>query len=149
MTRKCFREQFTDHLSRRMTKPTKWHVRPAKTQISLLIHAVWSENSLCAKWEAKDQSFLHADIEDSNRIGWMPMMIWVFAERTGKVVGFVMRRLILSKCGLTPLMEPVIERMIGSLWHGISYVICVYQISLFSMPRRSSKTSSAFQKHYI
>ena len=25
-----------------MTKPTKWHVRPAKTQISLGIHPVWS-----------------------------------------------------------------------------------------------------------
>ena len=28
------------HLSRRMTKPTKWHVRPAKTQISLGIRPV-------------------------------------------------------------------------------------------------------------
>ena len=31
-----------------MTKPTKWHVRPAKTQISLGIHPVWSESSLSA-----------------------------------------------------------------------------------------------------
>ena len=29
-----------------MTKPTKWHVRPAKTQISLGIRPVWSESSL-------------------------------------------------------------------------------------------------------
>ena len=28
------------NLSRFMTKPTKWHVRPAKTQISLGIHPV-------------------------------------------------------------------------------------------------------------
>ena len=28
------------HMSRLMTKPTKWHVRPAKTQISLGIHPV-------------------------------------------------------------------------------------------------------------
>ena len=27
-------------ISRRKTKPTKWHVRPAKTQISLGIHPV-------------------------------------------------------------------------------------------------------------
>ena len=27
-----------DNLSRLVTKPTKWHVRPAKTQISLGIH---------------------------------------------------------------------------------------------------------------
>ena len=41
-----------------MTKPTKWHVRPVKTQISLGIRPVWSESSLCAKWVAKDQ-FCH------------------------------------------------------------------------------------------
>ena len=39
-------------------------VRPAKTQISLGIHPVWSESSLCAQWVAKDPSFLHADSED-------------------------------------------------------------------------------------
>ena len=37
-------------MSRDMTKPTKWHVRPAKTQISLGIHPVWSASSLCAQW---------------------------------------------------------------------------------------------------
>ena len=36
------------HLSRRMTKPTKWPLRPAKTQISLGIRPVWSESSLSA-----------------------------------------------------------------------------------------------------
>ena len=39
---------FKVHLSRLMTKPTKWHVRPAKTQISLGIRPVWSESSLSA-----------------------------------------------------------------------------------------------------
>ena len=53
------------NLSRLMTKPTKWHVHPAKTQISLGIHPVWSESLLCAEWVvAKDPSFLHADSED-------------------------------------------------------------------------------------
>ena len=37
---------FISDMSRPMTKPTKWHVRPAKTQISLGIHPVWSESSL-------------------------------------------------------------------------------------------------------
>ena len=41
-------------------------MRPAKTQISLGIHPVWSESSLCAKLVAKDPSFLHADSEDSD-----------------------------------------------------------------------------------
>ena len=45
-----------------MTKPTKWHVRPAMTQISLGIRLVWSETSLSA-WR-------------------MPRWIWVFAGRT-------------------------------------------------------------------
>ena len=33
-------------LSRLTTKPTKWHVRPAKIQINLGIRPVWSESSL-------------------------------------------------------------------------------------------------------
>ena len=36
------------HLSHLMTKPKKWHVRQAKTQISLGIRPVWSESSLSA-----------------------------------------------------------------------------------------------------
>ena len=47
-----------------MTKPTKWYVHPAKTQISLGIRPVWSESSLCAQWIAKEPSFFHADSED-------------------------------------------------------------------------------------
>ena len=35
-------------MSRLMTKPTKWHGRPAKTQISLGICRVWSESLLSA-----------------------------------------------------------------------------------------------------
>ena len=45
-------------------KTTKWHVRPAKTQISLGIHPVQSESSLCAQWVAMDPMFLHADRKD-------------------------------------------------------------------------------------
>ena len=51
-------------VSRIVTKPTKWHVRPAKTQISMGIRPVWSEYSLCASWVAKCCSFLQADSED-------------------------------------------------------------------------------------
>ena len=39
--------QLLTKLSRCMTKPTNWHVRPAKTQISPGIRPVWSESSLC------------------------------------------------------------------------------------------------------
>ena len=63
-------------------KTNKMSVRPAKTQISLGIRPVWSQSSLCAQWEAKDPSFLHADSEDSDQTGRMPRLIWVFAGRT-------------------------------------------------------------------
>ena len=58
---------------------TKWHVRPAKTQI----RPVWSESLLCAQWVAKDPSFLRADSEER-----MPRLVWVFAERICRFVGF-------------------------------------------------------------
>ena len=67
------------YMGRLMTKPTKC---PAKTQISLGIRPVWSESSLCAQWVAKDPSFLHADSEDSDQIGRMRWLIWLFAGRT-------------------------------------------------------------------
>ena len=57
-------------------------VRPAKTQISLGFHLIWSESLLCAQWVAKDPSFLPADSEDSNQTGRMPRLIWVFARGT-------------------------------------------------------------------
>ena len=73
-----------------MTKPTKWHVRPAKTQISLGIRPVWPESLLDTQWVAKDPSFLHADSEDSYQ---MRRLIWVFAGHTCHFVGFVMMQL--------------------------------------------------------
>ena len=76
-----------------MTKLTKWHVHPAKTQISLDIHPVWSESSMCVQWVAKGPSFLHADSEDSDQSGRLPRLIWVFAGRTSHFVGFVMMQL--------------------------------------------------------
>ena len=51
-------------MSRFNTKPTKWHLRPAKTQISLGIRPVWSESSLWTQVVAEALMFLHADSED-------------------------------------------------------------------------------------
>ena len=73
---------FTFYLSRLMTKPTKWALRPAKIQISLGIRPVWSESSLCAQWVAQDPRFLHANSEDFDQTGQMPRLISVFTERT-------------------------------------------------------------------
>ena len=57
-------------------------VRPAKAQISLGIHPVWSESSVCAQWVAKDPMFLHVSSKDSDQTGQMPRLIWGFAGRT-------------------------------------------------------------------
>ena len=59
------RDSVISHMSRSMTKPTKWRVHPAKTQISLDIRPVWSESSLCAQWVARDPRVLYADSEGS------------------------------------------------------------------------------------
>ena len=99
---RCFR-----HLSRLMTKPTKWHVRPAKTdqtgRIRLGIRPVWpsfrcpQEASL--HWmhseDWSDWADVHADLSslDSDQTGRMPMLISVFTRRTNLFVGLVMGRL--------------------------------------------------------
>ena len=53
-----------------MTKPTKWHVCPAKTQIiSLGIHPVWSESSLSA-WRKLGSLATHwVHSEDTDQTG--------------------------------------------------------------------------------
>ena len=57
---------------------------------SFLSTAPWGQDSdqssLCALKVAKDPSFLHADIEDSDQTGQMPRLILVFAGRTSLVL---------------------------------------------------------------
>ena len=65
-----------------MTKPTNWHVRPVKTQISLGIRPVWSE-SLLSAWRKLASLATHwAHSKDSDQTGRLPRLIWVFAGRT-------------------------------------------------------------------
>ena len=70
-------------MSRLMTKPTKWHVRPAKIQISLGIRPVWSESSLSARRKIGSLATHWAHSEDSDQTGRMPRLIWVVDGRTG------------------------------------------------------------------
>ena len=80
-------------LRRQMTKPTKWHMRPAKTQISLGIRPVSSE-SLLSTWKKLGSLATHwAHSKHSDQTWRMPRLIWVFAGRTLILLGFVMRRL--------------------------------------------------------
>ena len=85
------------YLSHSMTKATKWHVCPVKTQISLGIHPVWSESSLAAWRKLRSLATHKAHSEDSDQSGQLPRLIWVFPGRTGHFVGFVMQLLILKK----------------------------------------------------
>ena len=65
-----------NQLSHGMTKPTKWHVRPPKTQIRLggSSLAAWRKlGSLTTHW-------VHS--KDSGQTAWMPKLIWVFTGRT-------------------------------------------------------------------
>ena len=91
------------HLSHLVTKPTQWHVHPAKTQISLGIRPVWSESSLCAQWVAEGPSFLHRDSEDSDQTGRMPRLIWVFDGRTRTL-------LVLSRGGSFVIMISTLKQ---------------------------------------
>ena len=77
-------------LSRLMTKPTKWPLHPAKTQI----RPVWSESSLSARRKLGSLAIYWAPRKDTDQTGQMPRLIWVFAGRTCNFIGFVMRRLI-------------------------------------------------------
>ena len=67
-------------MSRLMTKPTNWHVHPAKTQISPGIHPVWSVFAVCIKkaWVLPVQRTAKTD-----QTGRMPRLIRVF---TGHIV---------------------------------------------------------------
>ena len=47
-----------------MSEKVTLDVNPAKNQVSLHIHAVWSESSLGIFWIAKDANFLHMDKGD-------------------------------------------------------------------------------------
>ena len=97
-----FNEPFCEpgKMSRLMTKPTKWHVRPAKTQISLDIHPVWSESSLSA-WRKLGSLATHwAHSEDSDQTGRMTLIRWADAQADLSLrwahthfVNFVMRQL--------------------------------------------------------
>ena len=81
-------------MSHLMTKPTKWDVRPVKTQISLGIRPVWSESLLSAKRKLGPLVNHWVPSEDSDQTGLMPRLIWLFAARTSHFVGFVMCRFI-------------------------------------------------------
>ena len=78
-------------------------VQPTKIQISLCIHAVWSENSLGAFWRAKDTKFLYAEDEDPDQTARMRRLIGVLEGCIYQKVRFLTLRI---KCNNGP-QEPL------------------------------------------
>ena len=70
-----------------------WHVRPMRTQISLCIHAVWSESSLSAWRDFASLAIQNAPNEDSDQTARKRRLIWIFAWRTCPKVRFLKLRL--------------------------------------------------------
>ena len=90
-------------MSNNVRKRTSSHVRPTKTQISLRIHAVWSESSLFAWRNFASLAIQNAQNVNSDQTARMRRLIWIFAWRTWPKVRF-----------LTWLREPM------------SYIICLW-----------------------
>ena len=73
LTRYHFDMGHLSHMSRLMTKPTKWE---------------------CSQWRLRSAwAFPIECTVKTDQTGWMPKLIWVFTGRTGHFVGFVTRRL--------------------------------------------------------
>ena len=108
-------------LNHSMTKPTKWPVRPAKTQISLDTCPVCSEPSLRARWVADDPRVLHADSEDSDQTERMPFC-W-FCNAAAQLIIIITVKMHFINIWAVPC-------------ENVSYVICEQQ-------RRRSACASA------
>ena len=83
-------------MSRLMTKPAKWPLRPAKTQISLGIRPVWSESSLSA-WRNIESSATHwahcedwsdwADAQAADSSPGTQISLWVLSWNGSDLLG--------------------------------------------------------------
>ena len=109
------------HLSRLMTKPIKWHVRSAKTQISLGICPVWSESSLSAwrklgslasPWAHSEDWSDWADAQADLSLRWAH----------SHFVGFIMRRLIFWQTGMGKQCRSRSDWIEGAVWSGSTLV---------------------------
>ena len=76
-----------------MTKPTKWSVRPAKTQI-IWTSAKSDQNLRCPHKKVLGPWLPIECTAKTDQMGQMPRLMWVFAGRTCHFVGFVMLWLI-------------------------------------------------------
>ena len=100
-----------NHMSKPTATPTIRLVRPAKTQFSLHIRAVYSESSLiaCAFYSLRIN-------ENLCYTGWMYRLIWVFAGHTDLIVSSVVRWLIFNLNIGAPnltILGPVVQSVVS------------------------------------
>ena len=91
------KKQFT-HMSKGTALATRLLMRPAKTQISLRIRAVWSESSLSALRRFAFLATRRVPCENSDQTARMRRLIWVFAERPCKLAGNAVPQPIYEHC---------------------------------------------------
>ena len=78
-------EDFTKHMSRDMTKPTKWVC--AQRRLKSVWASAQSDQSSLSVWRNLGSLATHwAHSEDSGQTGRMPRLIWVFAGRTATLL---------------------------------------------------------------
>ena len=108
-------------MSRLMTKPTKWHVRPAKTQISLGIRSVWSESQLLLNGQLRTQAFFMWTAKTLIRLGGCPG--WSMSSLgTHHFVGFLMRQLLLFLFSVPP-PPPVFQMRLLTEAHDLNDLV--------------------------
>ena len=69
-------------MSRGTEFPTRLHVRPAKTQISMRFHVVWSESSLAAWRRFGSLANNKVPFEDTEQTARMRKLICILTGRT-------------------------------------------------------------------
>ena len=137
-------------MSLKVRKRTFWHMRPANSQISLRMLAVWSESSLSA-W--RNVAFLviqKAPSEDSGQTARMRRLIWIFAGRTFPKLSFLRvilkwstNFLFLFLFALSRGLLLTVSRALSVLWtywqlgtgiiHVISWVKVIHLHSTYDM----------------
>ena len=73
-------KEIYQNLSLFMTKPTKWSVRPVKTQISLGIRTVWSESSLPAWINIGPLTTIECTVKTLIRLGGCTVVLLVLSR---------------------------------------------------------------------
>ena len=132
-------------MSRLMTKPTKWSVRPSKTQISMGIRPVWLGSSLSAwiKPQVESLATHWAPCEDSDQTGWSDWadaqadlsLRWAQSHFAGFITKwFICRISYLSLTDLSQNTKEFLMKLINALhdqFNSLHLVENIYLLNIF------------------